>query len=159
LALPSFVLSADPPGAGIVATFTVNAGTSERHDTPVSASLQGIAFDPARPSLKLHERTGEKRVPVASQVDTEFVPRLWWILEGVTPAGTERVFELFRESFVEAAEDASDPPTAVEDDGDALTVTLRGRPVLRYRYTPVAAPPGTSPLYARSGAPGKGEKC
>ena len=93
LALPSFVLSADPPGAGIVATFTVNAGTSERHDTPVSASLQGIAFDPARPSLKLHERTGEKRVPVASQVDTEFVPRLWWILEGVTPAGTERVFE------------------------------------------------------------------
>jgi hypothetical protein len=150
LLVSSFTWAApDPPGSEEVAAFVVDTGDSERWNTPVSASLQGIAVDPARPRLELYERAGERRVPVASQVDAELVPRLWWILEGVTPPGAERVFELVRAP--PADEETSVPPVAVEDDGNALTVTLRGQPVLSYRYSPVPPPAGTSPLYARGG--------
>jgi len=151
LVLAAQAVSAANP-ASVVATFRVEAGDSRRHDTPVSAPLDGLALNPADAALVLYEVAGERRIRKPSQVDAGFGPRLWWILDGVTAAGARRVFELVRTPS--APREAGPPPgphMGVEDDGDALTVTAAGKPVLSYRYTPIPPPAGTSALYTRSG--------
>src|SRR5262245_39057043 len=40
---------------------------------------------------------------------------------------------------------------SVKNEGGDLSVRDRGRPVLVYRHTPVTGPPGTGPLFTRSG--------
>ena len=150
----AMAFSDDQPSPVTLGRFTVHAGVSDRLDTPVAASLEGLETNAAGHRLQLYEVVGDERVPTASQVDRGFGTRLWWILGGPTPAGGSRVFELVRVPVAEAnpAEGAPDVSLVdMTDDGEALTITLRDRPVLRYRYAALPAPPGTSPLYARSG--------
>jgi hypothetical protein len=101
----------------------------------------------------LYEVVGEDRVETASQLDTDVSPRLWWILRGETPAGHSRVFELVRMPAADAraAVDTRSGSVGLLDDGKALTFRLRDKPVLRYQYAAIPAPPGASPLYARGG--------
>jgi len=146
--------SGDQPSPVTLARFTVHAGASDRLDTPVAASLKGLETNPAGLRLQLYEVVGDERVPTASQVDGDFAARLWWILAGPTPAGQTRLFELVRVPVAEAAPAEGTPGASsvdTTDDGEALTITLQDKPVLRYRYATLPAPPGTSPLYARSG--------
>jgi hypothetical protein len=146
-------VSKDDPSGVLLARFTVHAGASDRLDVPVAASLQGLETGPAGHDLQLYEVVDDDRAAVASQVERGFVTRLWWILGGPTPAGETRAFELRRVPTANAApaEDRPAPSVDLEDDGEALTIALRRRPVLRYRYAPVPPPPGASPLYARGG--------
>jgi len=140
---------AEPPEPGdVLATFTVRAGSSERLDTPVSASLEGLFLDPATRALELYEVVDERRVPTPAQIADEFTPRLWWILQGETAAGAARRFELVARPLADGGK-RLEAAVTVENDGKTLTLSVGGRPALRYQHAPVPAPSGASPLYAR----------
>jgi len=140
----------EPARDETLATFTVHAGASARLDTPVSASLDGLPLDPATRVLELSEIVGTRRVPTPAQVAGDFTPRLWWILGGQTPAAATRRFELVARPRSEGA-DGAGPGVTVTNDGESLTLRVRGHPAVRYQYAPLPAPPGASPLYSRGG--------
>lgn len=140
-------------GAGtaqVLATFAVHAGSYDRHDTPVSADVDGLVLDDATHRLALYEIAGARRVPTPAQLAGGFTPRLWWILGGATPAGATRRFELVARPRSEPG-DGPETTMEVRNDGETLTLTVRGRPAIRYQYAPIPPPPGTSPLFGRGG--------
>lgn len=132
-----------------VAEFAVHAGSFERVNTPVSASLEGVPLRLVSGSLQLYEVTGGNEVPVASQLETGGTRRLTWVLEGETPPGAVRTFEL---RTVEEAEGASSARRVdVTDDGESLRVLSGDKPVLEYRYAPKDVPAGVDDIYSRGG--------
>jgi hypothetical protein len=147
LIAPGITAADEPEAAEVLATFTVHAGASDRVDTPVSASLEGLARDPATRVLELYEITGEQRRSTPAQLADGFTPRLWWILAGETAATATRTFELVAQPLSGRPEAA----VTVVNDGATLTVSVGDRPAIRYQYAPIPAPEGTSSLYTRGG--------
>lgn len=131
-----------------LARITVETGTYERFNTPVSADLQGLVPDMANHDLQLIETTGGKEEAVKSQLETSYQPILWWVLSGKTPAGTQRKFELRR-----IAENESQTGSTVDlqDNGEAIQVKIGGKNVMAYQYGVTPAPEGVSELYSRGG--------
>jgi hypothetical protein len=149
LAVPAVPADRPSPSAPL-ALFAVEAGALDRRDTPVWASLEGLEVGSSE-GLELYEVSDGRRVLTPSQIEPGFDPRLWWVLAGTTSAGTTRTFELARGAIDGSIERTPAPAVDIQDDGDSLTVVLRDRPVLRYRYTTLPPQDGASPLYARSG--------
>ncbi len=134
----------DPSGKdGALARITVRALDQDRTDPPVSVALDRVPV-PLDSGLSLMEIKEGKRLPVPSQIEPGYSPRLWWILSGTTEAGTERVFELVRGPAVEA------PAVEVDVDDTGLEVRLQGGRVLRYNHAVIPPPEGAGEKYARS---------
>jgi hypothetical protein len=85
-----------------LATITVEAGKHIRIDTPVSILLSDISECPPKTKFRLEEIRGFKHLLVPLQIEPGNPPRLWWILSGTTPAGTDRVYELVKENSAKA---------------------------------------------------------
>jgi len=135
-----------PAQPSLLVRFVVESGEHERVDTPVAASLEGLALGAG--DLALYELVGAERRRTPSQLEPGFEARLWWILDGATAPGQARRYELV----------SGDPGvlegrgrTSAVDDGETLTLGVGGHSVLRYQHRAIAPPPGTTPLYARSG--------
>jgi hypothetical protein len=128
------VLNPRSSSAAPLATFTVAAGEYARIDTPVSALLAGVPEALSGVSLRLEEIKGSQRIGTPAQIETGETPRLWWILDGTTPAGTTRVFEL--------AKGEPAPAQAVKAvKGDkSLEIVVAGKNVLQYNHAIVPAP-------------------
>jgi len=77
-----------------LAKITVETGQYDRIDTPVSVSLEAISDALKDAPIGLVELKGSESLPVASQVEPGDPPKLWWILSGTTPAGSERVYQI-----------------------------------------------------------------
>ena len=128
-----------------LAIITVEAGQHTRIDTPVSMSLAAIP-DAVTSSIQLMEIEGSEKVAVDSQVEPGSPPKLWWILDGTTTAGSKRIYELVRGrerrriSRIEALKDDK-----------VLLLQRGGHKVLQYNHAIVPAPKGQSELYNRSG--------
>ncbi|SEW35707.1 DUF6807 domain-containing protein [Chitinophaga arvensicola] len=123
--------------AQVMARFSVKAGTLDRHNSIVYTTLPEATNEP----VVLTEIKGDKRIPVAVN---EQGGQLCWILEGATPAGTERKFEL--------SKGPSRPDTlmkAVQQDGQLL-LEQGSAPILRYNFNTVPAPAGADTLYNRN---------
>src|SRR5690606_11402795 len=73
---------------------------------------------------------------------------IWWLLQGDTPAGKERVFELAAGSGPETGS-ATGIHTALENGG--LVIRSGERPVLNYQYETVYPPEGIDTVFKRSG--------
>jgi hypothetical protein len=135
-----------PPAMGgddPLARIRVEAGASARMDTPVSVSLERWP-QPLESGITLTEVRGEVRIPTTCQIEAGSAPRLWWLLTGETPAGSERIFELRPGS--------APSKTAVRAvlDERALHVDLKGRRMLSYQHAVMPPPEGVDALYARS---------
>jgi len=128
----------------LLAIITVEAGKYERIDTPVSVSLEEIS-DANTSLIGLWEIKGSESVIVASQLEPSSPPKLWWILNGTTPAGSKRIYELFEGWPPRVSE-----VTAIKDD-KVLLIQKGDRKVLQYNHAIVPAPQGKSSLYDRSG--------
>jgi len=100
LALLSALASQTLIVAQPLAKVTVEAGKHLRIDTPISVTLNGIADALSKTSLRLEEIKDSQRLPVPSQTEPGNPPKLWWILSGITPPDTKRVYELVQESSV-----------------------------------------------------------
>lgn len=137
--------AADKAPRGPLAKITVEAGDTERIDTPVSVSLKGICDSAAAAKLRLVEIRDSKRVPLASQAEPGDQQRLWWILAGTTPAKAKRTYELISGEPVVAE------GVAIDLDDKALEIGLGKTKVLRYNHAPVIPPAGIDRKYTRGG--------
>jgi len=126
-----------------LARITVDAGKSERCDTPVCIALKGLK-DPWR-QLRLLEVSEGKKTPVPSQLEPGDPPILWWTLSGTTAAGSQRTYELVEGEPVKA--EALTASMA----GGALEIERAGSRVFRYNYGFVQPPPKTPDIFTRSG--------
>ena len=130
-----------------LARITVDAGDYIRVDTPVSVDLSGVPFGLPDDKPSLVEIKGNRRIPVAAQLEPGSPPRLWWILSGETPVGAKRVYELNRSSA------SVSPETGVQAVKDDSVLVLRKgeQKILQYNHAIVPAPEGQSKLYDRGG--------
>ena len=133
----------------VVAAFSVHAGKYQRVNVPVTASLQGVPLRLHDGALQLFEITGGEDLPVASQLDPGMSSRMTWILDGETPPGAVRNFELRVVEERQMPDGAG--PVQVDDDGESLQVRIGDKPILAYRYTFQGVPEGVDEIYDRSG--------
>lgn len=131
-----------------VAEFSVKSGQFERNNTPVAANLDGIPLQLEKGELQLYEVTNGEKKPVASQLKAGSPDQLLWILEEKTEPGTVRNYKL---EIVEEPEKVEQSDVFVEDDGEALNLTLDDKPVLNYRYKSKDVPKGVDEVYSRGG--------
>ncbi len=126
-------------------SFYVEAGNADRVNTPVSVDLAGIVKNDTL-AFVLFEKVKGKLVEKPSQVETWYTPRLWWILDGATPAGTRREFVLYT--------DASRPSTkliTVSKTADNLVLKKMGAEILNYRTSILYPPAGADSAFKRNG--------
>ena len=128
----------------VVAVLSVSAGTHVRSETLVLAGLDAIPIGSG--DFRLIEVTDGREIETASQVLAGDPPRLAFVLDGTTPVGAVRAFELRR-----AGSQAGTDPMAATDDGGAIRLVAGGAEVLVYRYAVDPAPEGSDPLFARGG--------
>ncbi|MEJ2649664.1 MAG: PmoA family protein [Sedimentisphaerales bacterium] len=151
LFLPSFALSTESSNPKPLATITVVAGEHTRIDTPVWVSLDDIKFDFEKDPFVLVEMLSRASVPeeekeIPSQYEAGKPARLWFVLEGKTEAGTQRVFRLY------ARQPRADwPNISTQKDDKALTLKQGDKNILSYQYAIMPAPEGMSRVYDRSG--------
>ncbi len=124
---------------------SVDAGSIERINSPVCLSLQGRQI-PATDGLKFWEVSEGTRKNIPFQI---YDGQIHWILEGSTPAGNKRIFQLTSSS--ENSHEA--PKIQVHTTRSEATVQMEigGKDVLHYRVDEMPAPDGQSPLYQRAG--------
>ncbi|QJB42344.1 PmoA family protein [Chitinophaga oryzae] len=134
------LLAGLPASAQVIARYTVQAGDIDRHNSIVHIRLDQPADTE---DLLLEEVTGKKRVPVPV---TAANGALWWILEGHTPAGAQRSYELKK-----APKKLSAPPVmVVTDNNTALTLQQGTQKILQYNYAMVEPPAGSDTVYRRN---------
>ena len=126
-------------------TITVEAGKHTRIDTVVSVALEGIPEAVSGAATRLVEIKPFRPMPVAAQIEPGNPPRLWWILTGETPAGSKRVYQLFKSPVVRRA------AIKVTKDDSVLQIRRGDTKILQYNHAPVPPPEGKNPLYTRSG--------
>jgi hypothetical protein len=147
-----------PPSAAYgepLARITVEAGDYARVDTPVSLDLSGAALGFPSDGINLVEVTGSQRSEVPVQLEPGSPPRLWWILTGKTPPGSQRVYELNRTP----ARQRRMLYMEVRKDDAVLVIHRAGKDILQYNHALVPPPPlekmgerykNTRDLYYRS---------
>ena len=121
----------------------VDAGDHDRLLTPVSVVLPD-AVDHRDQTVVLVEAQDNQRVP--AQIDPRQPTRIWW-LESIS-AGTQRTYRI---TLLDEADQASQQTVSVADNGQALVLANRGRPVLHYQHVTMASPVKDKPFHARSG--------
>lgn len=125
--------------AQVIAGFVVKAGTISRNNSIVYTTLPPAA---ANVPVSMEEVSHGKRIPVAVNV---YKGQLCWIMEGITPAGTERKYELIKGVPV-----TNPSMKTVLADGHLL-LEEHQQPILQYNFKTVAAPAGADTVYSRSG--------
>jgi len=133
-------------GEKLASTFVVDAGSTDRFNTPVSADLNGLGIALDEYNFKLYEIRGQERRATPCQLENGNFPRLWWILSGMTKKGEKRTFQLMLGDSSEVR-----PDVICEQDEQKLIVKLHDKNVLQYNYAVTQPPEGVSSLYKRSG--------
>ena len=130
-----------------VAQITINTGSYERNNTPVSVSLNNVDYPFNDSSVVLIETTGESEEKVACQLEFGATKRLWWRLDGTTPENTQRTYEL------RSATKNGGKKTSLMDytqNNESLILEKGEHPVLSYRHLMYPAPEGVDDIYKRN---------
>jgi hypothetical protein len=130
----------------VLATLTVQAGESDRINTPVGQDLQFLTDETELQHFCLFEITDNQRVPVPFQIEQNAGQKLWWILSGTTHAGSSRTFVL-----VAGRPQINVPLVHCALDSFSLILQLNGKNILQYHHAMVEPPPGAGPLFRRNG--------
>ncbi|NJB84975.1 type 1 glutamine amidotransferase [Lewinella marina] len=133
--------------AGDWPSFTVHSGPYARQQTLVCAEVDE-AVGARHDALALYEVTGgSNRRPVTVQWEGN---RLCWVLEGETPAGTQRRYAL----ALAASGGGSTPAGGIQAtlaDGRVRFVAGDDRTLLTYQRDPAPVPAGVDPIFSRGG--------
>jgi hypothetical protein len=129
----------------VMRRFIVESGSYQRVNTPVSADISDLNINDTIP-FQLYELVKGKETPVQAQVETGYGSRLWWILEGTTPAGGKREFVL-----KQAGKAAADGSIKLKSENGLLRISRSGVPVLDYNMKLVYPPAGVDTMYKRNG--------
>lgn len=120
---------------------TVNAGDYNREDCVVKVQVSKNAKN-----LALVETTdGASKAVDCQVVKDEEGTWLYFLLDGKTPAGATRTYELSK-GKAEAS-----PKMNVVDDGDNIILKSGSKDILSYKYTVTSAPEGVRQVFSRSG--------
>jgi len=144
IALLSFFSTYCLAGKPIV-RIEVSVGAVACTNLPVSVPVSDLGASSFK-KVRLVEVIGDKREERPFQVIHQTEPRIYWKLDGVTPAGSKRIFELEKGKPV-----AVPPAIADKQENDLVLKQPDGKSLLTYRYTVKAPPGGVDPLYARGG--------
>lgn len=125
--------------------FYIEAGVWQRLNTPVSVDLEGVVVSDTL-SFQLYEKVKGKLIEKEFQVESGYVPRLWWILDGTTEAGKKREFYLYESTpqAVRAAITSTITP-------DNVILKKGAAEILHYRTSVMYPPPKVDTAYKRSG--------
>ena len=116
---------------------------------PLSIPLDNILRDSISDKLRLFEILDGKENEIACQLETGYSSKLWFILQGLTSAGSERKFVLktveknrtpLPHSFI-----------TLTKNNDEVIMQCRNKPILAYRFSTINPPDGVSPLFKKSG--------
>ncbi|GAF85591.1 unnamed protein product, partial [marine sediment metagenome] len=129
-----------------VAFISVDAGIHDRNDTPVGVIIEELMNRSEMDNLFLYEVLGEKHIPVMCQVEQGTISKFWWIMDGYTPAGTTRNYEIYSKKEL-----AKGGKFEVVQDSSVFRIFNLGKEVLNYHYSIYPAPEGADDLYSRSG--------
>jgi hypothetical protein len=119
----------------------------ERIDAPVSLALDGLNYNTDKGTLALYEVLGNEENQVACQLESGHSAKLWFILEGVSPANSTRNFILKAENSTEK----QIPKVRIHKKQKDLSLMVNEKAVLSYRFETMFPPEGVNPLYKRSG--------
>jgi len=133
--------------AQTIATFVVKSGKMSRENTPVSAPIQALPLQLENHSLQLYEIDGTNKKPVKAQLQLGTEPKIFWVMDGKTPANESRFFELVQED----KNTSSKPTITLIDNGDAIEAKRGNQPVFNYKYTVTSVPEGISERFKRGG--------
>lgn len=123
----------------------VSAGSVAHTNLPVNVSLAGLGISSAK-KIRLVEIAEGRRVEKPFQVINHTETHIYWKLDGVTPAGSVRIFEFEKGTPTEV------PSTLADKQLDDLVLKRQDKQtLLTYRYTVKAPPKGVDPLYGRGG--------
>ena len=75
---------------------SVGAANFERINTPVSFGLESISISDTA-TLQLFEKVNGNLIQKAFQIESGYIPRLWWILDGTTNSGRFREYLLYKD--------------------------------------------------------------
>ncbi len=129
-----------------LATFNIKIDKEEL-DAPVCVSLDGINYNTDEGNLVLYEVTSSGEKPVPSQVEWGYTAHLWFLLNGVSKANSERKFILKREN----KEIPVTSKVSLKKNHEDLSLLVGEHPVLNYRYAVTYPPEGVNPIFKRSG--------
>ena len=74
---------------------SVESGNYRRINTPVSFGMESIPMSDTL-AYQLVEKVNGKLVEKSCQIETGYILRLWWILDGTTPPGKTREYFLYK---------------------------------------------------------------
>jgi len=129
----------------VVAKLSVEASSLKRSGTPVSVSLDGLDYNTDKGALRLFELKEKTRAEVSCQLEAGNSPRLWWILEGETPANSERKFILIKDSTFIAKN-----LITTELNSRVLVIKHDKEKVMQYNVAEVYPPDTVSEIFKRS---------
>lgn len=125
--------------------FYAEAGAYRRINTPVSISLDGVIKSDTL-GFQLYEKVKGQLIEKQFQVESGYVPRLWWILDGTTEVGKEREFFLYKD----APQSVKNTITTEITDDDII-LKKGDSEILHYRKSVMYPPKGVDTAYKRSG--------
>jgi hypothetical protein len=125
--------------------FFVEAGTYKRFNTPVCLNLEGINKNDTL-SYQLFEKVKGQLIEKPFQIETGYVPLLWWILDGTTNAGQKREFLLYSAAPVKKSDAITTELTT-----DNIVIKKGNSEILNYRKSVLYPPEGVDSAYKRSG--------
>jgi hypothetical protein len=125
--------------------FYVEAGNFQRINTPVSLDIEGVSKSDTL-GYQLVEKVKDQMIEKPFQVEADYLPRLWWILDGTTDPGKKREFFLYRvgpQTVKNIITSEITPDNIILKKGDSE--------ILHYRKSIMYPPAGVDTAYKRSG--------
>lgn len=131
-----------------IARITLNAGDYDRHNSIVSASLDGLDIDLAESKLVLYQISDGNEKEVVSQLDMKAGPKLHWRLDRDLTAGNSMTYSLRKQN--RSLNNNAVKVQVVDSDGN-LVVKIGSRNILQYNFNEAPLPEGVSEMYNRAG--------
>jgi hypothetical protein len=125
--------------------FYVEAGPFQRINTPVSVDLEAVSKSDTL-GFQLCEKVKGQLIEKPFQVESGYVPRLWWILDGTTAAGKKREFFLYK-----IAPQTIKNTITTELTDDNIILKKSTAEILHYRKSIMYPPKGVDTAFKRSG--------
>jgi hypothetical protein len=125
--------------------FYVEAGNYQRINSPVSANIEGVSISDSL-SFQLFEKQKGQLIEKQFQIEQDYVPRLWWILDGTTEPGENREFYLYRNERETIKNIITTDVTR-----QAIILKRGSSEILHYQKEVMYPPAGVDTAYKRSG--------
>ena len=128
-----------------IASLEIYAGKHDRLNSPVSIKMNTLPLNNDSVQCVLFEVTGGNKKEVPVQVETGNETTIWWILDGITAAGSIRRFDIYVQK-----KDKNESPLGYTLTDKYLRITQNGENILQYNHSVHYPPEGVDTIYKRS---------